>query len=294
MVAPVAVGADPDLEQRRLVRRHRPVPGRGEGLDPLAGPDEREAERELDQPAPAGSLAVDEPLPDRGGLALPHAGPELRLDVRHRGGADLVGETDPLDLLRGLERARCRQQRRRVGGAGPRAEPAGREGRRLADHPVGGLRAERELEPDALVRPRGLEGERERASRGRPRVGLVVAAHVAHVLRPGRPRGVLGGRLEAEQDRLALAREDAGVVALHAPEVRQVEHVVGRPDDERVELALRHQGPNPVELLVVLRPAHQRTRGGAGSPCASCHEMTGLRSTPIRSISASITSPGLR
>ena len=39
---------------------------------------------------------------------------------------------------------------------------------------------------------------------------------------------------------------------------------------------------------------HQRTRSGGGSPCACCHEMTGLRSTPIRSISASITSPGFR
>src|SRR5436305_8145583 len=39
---------------------------------------------------------------------------------------------------------------------------------------------------------------------------------------------------------------------------------------------------------------HQRTRGGAGSPCASCQETTGLRNTPILSISASITSPGRR
>ena len=39
---------------------------------------------------------------------------------------------------------------------------------------------------------------------------------------------------------------------------------------------------------------HGRMRGGAGSPCASCQETTGLRSTPIRSISASITSPGFR
>ena len=39
---------------------------------------------------------------------------------------------------------------------------------------------------------------------------------------------------------------------------------------------------------------HGRTRGGGGVPCASCHETTGFRSTPIRSISASTTSPGLR
>ena len=63
---------------------------------------------------------------------------------------------------------------------------------------------------------------------------------------------------------------------------------------ERVEVALGHQRTDPAELLVVARPAHQRTRGGAGSPCASCQETTGLRSTPMRSISASITSPGLR
>jgi len=43
-----------------------------------------------------------------------------------------------------------------------------------------------------------------------------------------------------------------------------------------------------------IQEAHQRTRGGAGAPCPSCQEITGLRSTPIRSISASITSPGLR
>src|SRR5205823_4190789 len=36
------------------------------------------------------------------------------------------------------------------------------------------------------------------------------------------------------------------------------------------------------------------TFGGAGSPCASSHEITGLRRTPMRSISASMTSPALR
>ena len=77
------------------------------------------------------------------------------------------------------------------------------------------------------------------------------------------------------QRRLALAREDDRVVALHAPEVRQVEDVVGRADDERVELVLGHQRANAVELRVVARPAHGASprahrRGldleGAGGP----------------------------
>ena len=39
---------------------------------------------------------------------------------------------------------------------------------------------------------------------------------------------------------------------------------------------------------------YHRTRPGGGSPCASSQETTGFRSTPIFSISASITSPGFR
>ena len=42
------------------------------------------------------------------------------------------------------------------------------------------------------------------------------------------------------------------------------------------------------------RADYHCTRGGAGSWCASCHEITGFRSTPIFSISHSMTSPGLR
>jgi hypothetical protein len=47
-------------------------------------------------------------------------------------------------------------------------------------------------------------------------------------------------------------------------------------------------------IATPLETRHQRTFGGGGSPCASSQPITGLRSTPIRSISASITSPGLR
>ncbi len=177
--------------------------------------------------------------------------------------------------------------------AGEGLEPAGGEGRRLADHPIRGLRPQRPLDADPVVPARGLERKVERAHRRRPRVVGVVAAHIADVGRPCGARRVLGRCLEADQDGLALAREHAGVVALHPPEVRQIENVVRGADDEGVELVLRHERAYAIELLVVSGPAHQRTRGGAGSPCPSAHEITGFRSVPILSISASITSPGL-
>ena len=121
-------------------------------------------------PRPARALAVDEPLPERGRLALLHPGPQLVAHVLHRRGADLVREPDALELLVGLDRARGREQRRRVDRVRPRVEPALRERRRLADHAVGGLRAERELEADAAVRratpPRAASSVRASGGRG--------------------------------------------------------------------------------------------------------------------------------
>ena len=86
-----------------------------------------------------------------------HARPQDAAHVLHRGRRDVVGELHALDLLRGLERARRDEQRRRVLGAGKRVEPGAAERRRLADHAVGGLRAAAQLDRDAPVvaaRPR--------------------------------------------------------------------------------------------------------------------------------------------
>ena len=228
-----------------------------EGADARAGPDEREAVRELDLAAvETGAVVVHPAVPERADLALAHSRPDQALDVLHRARCDLVREPHPHDLLLGLDRACGCQQRRRVGGLGERVEPGFRVRRRLADHPVGGLRPEAELDPDAVVVGRELAGEIERPEPGRPRVALVVAVEEPQLARPGRALRVRLRRLEADQHRIALPREDDGVVALHPPEVRQVEDVVGRAGNEHVELLVGHQRAHAVELRVVARPAH--------------------------------------
>src|SRR5206468_9065276 len=58
VVGPVAVGADPDLEQRRFVLEHRAAAGRRERADPRPGPDQREAVREVDLALVAGADRV--------------------------------------------------------------------------------------------------------------------------------------------------------------------------------------------------------------------------------------------
>ena len=212
----------------------------------------------------------------------------------HRPRGDLICEPHARDLLVGLDCPRLVQQRRRVGRSRKGVEPGYRVRRRLAHHPVRRLRAEAQLEADALELVRRPARDLERTYRGRSRVGGVVARHEPNVLRPRRLCRIMRGGLDRDQDRIAFAREHRRVEALHAPEVRQVEDVVGSPHDERVELLLGHQRAHALEFRVVARPAHERTRSGAGAPCASCQETTGFRSTPIFSISASITSPGFR
>ena len=272
MVAPVAVGADPDLEERRLVFLHAPVPGRGERANARPRPDEREPERQVDELLPTRPLAVHERLPERRRLALLHPRPQLAADMLHRGGANVVREADPLQLLIRLDRTGRVEHRHRVRCARPGVEPRLRERRRLSDHPVGRLRAEGQLEADAPAVARGrVERRLECACRHRPRIVGRVALDEPHVVRPGTLRRVLLRRLDRDQHRLALAREDTRVVALHPPEVRQVENVVGRADDECVEVVLGHQRADAVELCVVARPGHAspqgRIRGGAGVPC---------------------------
>ena len=206
VVGPVAVGADPDLEQRRLVLDDRVGGGRRERLDARARPDERERQRELDLPVPARALAVDEALPLGCRLGAGHAGSQDALHVLHRRGGDLVREPHPLDLLLGLDRARLVQERRRVGRVGECVEPGLREGGRLADHAVGRLRAERELEADPSVLRRRLAGEVERAQSRRPWIGCVVAAEEPDVLRPGGAGDVLGRRLQTDERRARPSR----------------------------------------------------------------------------------------
>ena len=70
VVAPVAVGADPDLEERRLVLLRRPAPGRGERAD--AGPVQTSENPHASStfPSEAGAVLVHPAVPGGRDLAL--------------------------------------------------------------------------------------------------------------------------------------------------------------------------------------------------------------------------------
>src|SRR5207247_1399871 len=144
---------------------------RGERLEPGARPDERIAAGMLDLPLVAGALRLHGTFPESCDVGLAHARPDLVAHVLERQRGQLVRESHALDLLVGLDRPRLDEQRRGVDAVRERVEPSGRVRRRLADHPVRGLRPLRELEADALVaalsadRLRELERARRRWTR---------------------------------------------------------------------------------------------------------------------------------
>jgi hypothetical protein len=112
---------------------------------------------------------------------------------------------------------------------------------------------------------------------------------------PGRAdAGVDEDRDAGGPDEEAAARDAPAV----AGEELVVEGAVRRPclrRDLGIRLAVVGENSDSVGNREELdRADYHRTRGGVGSPCASSQETTGFRSTPIRSISASMTSPGLR
>ena len=200
VVAPVAVGADPDLEERRLVLGDRTAAGRGEGPDPRAGPDEREAVRELDLALVAGAVRR---APSRSTSRRPRSRSSpagCGLDVLHRGRRDLVREPHPLDLLLRLDRARLREQRRRVGRVRERVEPRLRctSSARRPCGPRPACRATAPARPVVVGRRSGARGRARaaraaggRSRRSRRRDGCRPSTPSAR-RRPATPRGRSG------------------------------------------------------------------------------------------------------
>ena len=109
------------------------------------------------------------------------------LDVLHRSGGDLARAASARSPAPSCARGRVQERRRPPRRGRRRTRPSGTS--RLADHPVGGLRAEAELDPDAVVVRCELSREVERAQARRPRIALVVAVEEAHSLvQPCAPR----------------------------------------------------------------------------------------------------------
>ena len=180
----------------------------------------------------------------------------------HRAGGDLVREPHSLDLLLRLDRA-CLRRSGVASIAWERVEPCLRIGRRLADHAIRTLRAERELERRHLRRRKrsGARGQRRNPG-GR---GSVPRGNPGRdeVRRPARALGVICEGLEADQDRIVFARERKASWPSSPEAVEVREHDV-RAHGRRTRRVLLGRGrAHALELCVIPRPGVEpsSTRG---------------------------------
>src|SRR5262249_53628861 len=134
--------------------------------------------------------------------------------------------------------------------------------RGLTDHAVGGLRTHIEFKSDFLGEAalfEDVEGNIGGAVGSWTGISFVIAFEEANVAGPGVAARFGFLRLKSDERWLAFARENDGVVALHAPIVGKIEDVVGRADNERVDFLFFQQRADAAELLLVNGPRHARS-----------------------------------
>ncbi len=175
VVGPVAVGADPDLEQRRLVGRTGRSPVAVNVLIP--GPDQTSEKPSARSTLPCQPVPSPWTKPCQIAAAwlsfIPGRSSPRTCSIA---AAQISFASRMRSISCGVLIARAAISTGLASSArGPGVEPRLRERRRLTDHPVGRLRAERELEPDSAVVLRCGERRVERARRHGPWIVLGVA-----------------------------------------------------------------------------------------------------------------------
>src|SRR5258708_7441460 len=84
----------------------------------------------------------------------------------------------------------------------------------------------------------------------------MIKRKIAHVLVPGSALRLAKLRLNNQQRRVALARENREVVALHRPVVRQVEDIVGCARHDRIKVVALHHFADAAPFFLVRSEEH--------------------------------------
>src|SRR5215472_4408355 len=265
-VGPIAVGADPNLDQRWLVLDHRPMAGGRKGCDALPRPNQRERPGHLDFSLVTDAQRVDVAFDHGRDFAFLHSWLDILPRVLHADGCQFIGKTHALNFLRGLDHAYFGQQRRGVDDFA-----AARTKRivitlpvncRLAHHAIANLRKLRKLDAHAGIElpfAQNVNRHFGSAHHGRPRVFGVVEMEQADVFVPRRALRFAELRFDDQERWIAVARKNNEVISLHGPVVRQVKNVVRRADHQRIEMVPLEHLPDTLPLLFVDGTPHLAT-----------------------------------
>ena len=209
-------------------------------------------------------MAVNVALVHGAHLGVLHAGPDVVAHVLNGFGRQIVGDSDALHFLVGLDHPQPREHgcaiHDFVDGILEVVEVSLPVDGGLAGHPLRALDRVRGLDSDAAGEPAFLE-DTDRLFQGpqksRPGIINVEAFEKHDVVGPGVTPHIELLRFDREDYGIGFPREDGDLPRLHRPVVGEVVDVVGGPHNQGVEVGLLHGVADPLQSNLINRPCHR-------------------------------------
>src|SRR6267378_65665 len=228
-VSPIAIRTYPNLNERGLIFNNRPRASRGERRNAWPRPHQSESASHLHFPFVADADGVNMPFDHGRNFALSHSWLDVVAGMLHAQRSEFICQAHALDFLPRLEHTKLRQERRSIdrflASTTKRIVKSLPVNGRLPYHPLADLRSLRKLDahpPRKFSFPQNLNGHFHRADHRWPRIFRMIERKKPNVFIPCRALRLAKLRLDHQKCRLAFAREDRKIIALHGPVIREV------------------------------------------------------------------------
>src|SRR5258705_5442404 len=228
-VSPIAIRTYPNLNERRLIFNNRARASRGERRNAWSRPHQSESACHFHFALVSNTDVVNVPFDHRRNFALSHSWLDVVAGMLHAQRSKFIGQAHALDLLSSLEHTNLSQKRssidRFLASTTKRIVKSLPVNGRLAHHAIADLRSLRKLDahpPRKFSFPQNLNSHFHCADHLRPRIFRMIERKKPNVFIPCRALRLAKLRLDHQKCRLAFAREDRKVIALHGPVIREV------------------------------------------------------------------------
>src|SRR5712672_999493 len=228
-VSPIAIRTYPNLNERRLIFNNRARASRGERRNAWSRPHQSESACHFHFALVSNTDVVNVPFDHRRNFALSHSWLDLVPGMLHAQRSQFICQAHSLDFLSRLEHTNLRQEWRSIdrflASTTKRIVKSLPVHGRLPYHAIADLRSLRKLDahpPRKFSFPQNLKGHFHRADHRGPRIFRMIERKKPDIFIPSGALRLSKLRFDYQQRRLAFAREDRKIIALHGPVIREV------------------------------------------------------------------------
>src|SRR5882762_1868263 len=228
-VSPIAIRTYPNLNERRLIFNNRPRASGGERRNAWPRPHQSERASHLHFPFVANADRVNMPFDHGRNFALSHSSLDVVAGMLHAQRSEFICQAQTLDFLSRLEHTNLSQKQRRIdrflASITKRIVKSLPVNGRLAHHAIADLRSLRKLDahsPRKFSLPQNLNSHFHCANHRRPRIFRMIERKKPDIFIPSGALRLAKLWFDYQQRRLAFARENRKIIALHGPVIREV------------------------------------------------------------------------